>query len=133
MGTVPTIFPFDNLCSQLVSQYPFVAKTLRDIDRPREERKHCCGMTLQSEGIGYKDLDELFAKPCDLEFIMEIVSIERPEEYERETWQLSEDERRKAIQTYREQGNELYRTKKIDEAATKYETALGIIEQLLTK
>lgn len=90
-------------------------------------------MTLQSEGIGYKDLDELFAKPCDLEFIIEIISIERPEEYERETWQLSEDERRTAIQTYREQGNELYRTKKIDEAATKYETALGIVEQLLTK
>lgn len=27
-------------------------------------------MTLQNEGIGYKDLDELFAKPCDLEFII---------------------------------------------------------------
>lgn len=90
-------------------------------------------MTLQSEGIGYKDLDQLFARPCDLEFTMEVISIERPEEYERETWQMSEVERRTSIQTFREQGNELYRCKKIDEAAAKYEMALGIIEQLLTK
>lgn len=55
---------------QLVTQYPFIAKTLRDAFRPPEERKHCCGMTLQNEGIGYKDLDELFANPCDLEFII---------------------------------------------------------------
>lgn len=27
-------------------------------------------MTIQNEGIGYKDLDGLFAKPCDLEFII---------------------------------------------------------------
>lgn len=90
-------------------------------------------MTLQTEGIGYKDLDELFSKPCDLEFIMEIVSIERPEEYERETWQLNEDERRAAIQKYRDLGNEFYRNKQIAEAEAKYEAALGIVEQLLTK
>lgn len=53
---------------QLVVQYPFVAKTLRDIEKPKQDRKHCCGMTIQNEGIGYKDLDELFAHPCDLEF-----------------------------------------------------------------
>lgn len=55
---------------QLVVQYPFVSKTLRDIGKPKEERKHCCGMTIQNEGIGYKDLDELFTNPCDLEFII---------------------------------------------------------------
>lgn len=53
-----------------MAQYPFISKTLRDIDKPKEERKHCCGMTIQNEGIGYKDLDDLFAKPCDLEFIL---------------------------------------------------------------
>lgn len=31
-------------------------------------------MTIQNEGIGYKDLDELFAKPCDLEFIIGKIS-----------------------------------------------------------
>lgn len=53
-----------------MAQYPFISKTLRDIEKPKEERKHCCGMTIQNEGIGYKDLDELFTKPCDLEFII---------------------------------------------------------------
>lgn len=53
-----------------MAQYPFISKTLRDIDKPKDERKHCCGMTIQNEGIGYKDLDELFTKPCDLEFIL---------------------------------------------------------------
>lgn len=60
---------------QLVAQYPFISKTLRDVGRPSEERKHCCGMTIQNEGIGYKDLDELFAKPCDLEFIIGELSV----------------------------------------------------------
>lgn len=55
---------------QLVVQYPFIAITLRDIEKPNEERKHYCGMTIQNKGIGYKDLDELFAKPFDLEFII---------------------------------------------------------------
>lgn len=27
-------------------------------------------MTIQNEGIGYKDLDDLFSHPCDLEFII---------------------------------------------------------------
>lgn len=27
-------------------------------------------MTLQTEGIGYDDLDELISNPCDLEFVM---------------------------------------------------------------
>lgn len=59
----------------MVAQYPFIAKTLRDAGKPAEERKHCCGMTLQNEGIGYKDLDELFANPCDLEFIIGIKKV----------------------------------------------------------
>lgn len=54
----------------LVPQYPFISKTLRDARKPAGERKHCCGMTIQNEGIGYEDLNELFASPCDLEFII---------------------------------------------------------------
>lgn len=54
----------------LLPQYPFIAKTLRDARKPPEQRKHCCGMTIQNEGMGYKDLNELFNNPCDLEFTM---------------------------------------------------------------
>lgn len=36
---------------------------------PHEERKtHCCAMTLQSEGVGYEDLNVFLKNPCDLEF-----------------------------------------------------------------
>lgn len=52
-------------------QYPFVSKTIRDVTKPNMERRaHCCAMTLQNEGIGYNDLDELWKNPCDLKFIM---------------------------------------------------------------
>lgn len=118
-------------------------------------------MTLQNEGIGYKDLDELFAKPCDLEFILgkslvecnmlvacalyslltllslidstELISVELPNEYEKETWQLNDNERSNTIKECREVGNELYRNGKIEEAEEKYRAALSIIEQLLIK
>lgn len=134
-----------------------MAKTLRDIEKPKEERKHCCGMTIQNEGIGYKDLDELFARPCDLEFIIgelekfitdfkssfsnvfffnfssEIISIDLPNEYEKESWQLSEDERVVTVRKNRELGNDLYRKGQIKQAEEKYKQALGIVEQQLMK
>lgn len=115
-------------------------------------------MTIQNEGIGYKDLDELFSKPCDLEFIIgenekrftknkvfcsnfaflflyfaEIISIEQPNEYEKESWQLNDNEKSKTISEYRESGNELYRNGKIEEAEEKYRSALAIVEPLLLK
>jgi len=41
----------------LTAQYPFVAKTLRDVHKPAaEKRAHCCGATLHSEGVGYVPL-----------------------------------------------------------------------------
>lgn len=36
---------------------------------PHIERKsHCCAMTLQSEGVGYDDLNDFLKNPCDIEF-----------------------------------------------------------------
>lgn len=55
---------------QLVYSYPFVSKTLRDLGKENHTIKHSCTMTLQTEGIGYDDLDELISNPCDLEFII---------------------------------------------------------------
>lgn len=56
---------------QLVIQYPFVSKTIRDAYKPKSERRtHCCAMTLQNEGVGYDDLNELWKNPCDLQFII---------------------------------------------------------------
>lgn len=64
---------------------------------------------------------------------LEILSIDCPNEYEKESWQLSDAERTAAIQEYREAGNELYRNGKIVEAEEKYRAAVAIIEQLLLK
>ena len=57
---------------QLVHAYPVVAKSLRDIrsGKKAEERKHCCGMTLQDQGVGAADLDVLLKSPQSLEFIL---------------------------------------------------------------
>ena len=52
--------------------YPIVAKSLREIrtGKKLEDRKHCCGMTLQDQGLGYADLDEILKNPQPLEFIL---------------------------------------------------------------
>ncbi|XP_053949640.1 AH receptor-interacting protein [Anastrepha ludens] len=117
----------------LVTQYPFISKTLRDVAKNTQERRHCCGMTLQNEGIGYKDLDELLAKPSDLEFIIELFSIELPEEYEKERWQMDDEEKMNAQAILREKGNQLYKEKEYKEAEECYRKAVGMIEQLMTK
>lgn len=47
-----------------------MSKTLRELRKPQSEKRshHCCGVTLQNEGIGYEDLNELIKYPQDLEF-----------------------------------------------------------------
>ncbi|KAL3275499.1 hypothetical protein HHI36_020259 [Cryptolaemus montrouzieri] len=119
----------------LVHQYPFVAKTLRDAQRPKEERSssHCCALTLQTEGIGYEDLNQYIKHPKDLEFTMEIVKIEQPENYERETWQLSENELKGLVPKLKEQGNEQYKLKNYKDASQLYAKAIGVLEQLMVK
>lgn len=117
----------------MVAQYPFISKTLRDVGKKVEERRHCCGMTLQNEGLGYKDLDDLLSKPCDLVFIIDLFSIEMPEDYKKDTWQLSDDERLKAAILLRDEGNELYKQKEIVKAEECYRQAVGLLEQLMIK
>lgn len=53
-----------------MTAYPFVSKTLREAGKPKSEKRnhHCCGVTLQNEGVGYADLNELIKHPQDLEF-----------------------------------------------------------------
>lgn len=118
---------------QLCAQYPFISKTLRDIGKKHDERRHCCGMTLQNEGMGYEDLDDLLQKPVDLEFTIELISIELPEEYEKERWQMSDDEKMLATHTLRERGNRLYNAQNYAEAEICYRDAVGMVEQLMLK
>lgn len=90
-------------------------------------------MTLQNEGMGYKDLDKLFSNPCDLEFIIELLEVELPEQYEKDSWQLTDDEKTVAIETLRERGNQYYKMKNYQKAEESYRSALGMLEQLMLK
>ncbi|XP_046390378.1 AH receptor-interacting protein [Ischnura elegans] len=118
----------------LVASYPFVSKTLREAHLPKEaKRHHCCGVSLQNEGIGYQDLNELIKVPKDLEFTIEILKVESPEEYQKESWQMDEDEKVQRVSKLRTEGNDLYNAKKYDEAVEKYSEALGMLEQLMLK
>lgn len=92
-----------------------------------------CGMTLQNEGIGYKDLDDLMNNPCDLEFVIELLSVEMPDDYEKDRWQMSDDEKHKALKELKERGNLCYQNKEYKAAEKNYVEALGIVEQLMLK
>ncbi|GJQ87541.1 hypothetical protein Trydic_g4815 [Trypoxylus dichotomus] len=118
----------------LVLQYPFISKTLRDVDLPPERRKtHFCSMNIQAEGVGYDDLNQLIKYPQNLEFIIELIHIDQPEHYEKEIWQMDEDERLKLVPQLKERGNEEYKKKNYGIAADIYAQAIGILEQFMLK
>ncbi|KAJ3664391.1 hypothetical protein Zmor_008566 [Zophobas morio] len=118
----------------LVLQYPFVSKTLRDVHVPRSERRsHCCAMTVQTEGVGYNDLNDLLKNPQDLEFTIELIKVEHPEDYEKDAWQMNEGEKLDLVPQLKEMGNKEYKEKNYQIAADQYAKAIGIIEQLMIK
>lgn len=121
---------------QLVA-FPAVNKKLRDymLDRTADSAnppKHTCAfMSLQAQGgLGYPDLDDLLAKPRMLEFIFDLHSVVLPHEGPKESWIMTPEEKVEAIPRLRQAGNELYAQGQWFEAATKYEEALNLIEQL---
>ncbi|KAJ9599099.1 hypothetical protein L9F63_010436, partial [Diploptera punctata] len=117
----------------LASGYPFISKTLREAgSKPQsEQRHHCCGVTLQNEGIGYDDLNQLIKEPSDLEFIIELLKVESPEEYQKESWQMNEEEKLKAVPELHAEGNTLFKNKDYKAASEKYGQAIGLLEQLM--
>ncbi|CAH0751598.1 unnamed protein product [Diatraea saccharalis] len=118
---------------ELVFSYPFVSKTLRELGKDVKTIKHSCTMTLQTEGIGYTDLDDLIRNPCDLEFIIELLKVERADEYEKEFWQLNVKERVNLVPVLKEKGNKLFRENKFAEAEEAYSQAIAICEQLMNR
>lgn len=90
-------------------------------------------MTIQNEGIGYKDLDELFNNPTDLQFIIELLSVESSDDYEKDSWQLDDDEKVTTIEKLKGRGNEFFKLKNMPEAEKSYGQALGMVEQLMLK
>ena len=97
---------------------------------------YVCGMmAMQMDGgiMGYDDLNELMKEPKELEFIIELISVELPDEYAKESWQMDVNEKLDSVTVLKNEGNQLYVKKHLKEAAEKYAEALGRLEQLILR
>jgi len=118
--------------------YPLVAKTLRDTYGPKKpghkhnhSSGHVCGMAMAAGGLGYDDLNQLMKGPQDLEFIIELLSVE--DNYEKESWQMDADEKLDSVPDLKTQGNKLFQAENFSLAGAKYKDALGRLEQLMLR
>lgn len=66
-------------------------------------------------------------------FCLELLKIEEPGTFEKETWLLDENEKRNTIPRLKEAGNIFYNKGMYKEAEEKYMVALGLLEQIMTK
>lgn len=142
-----------SVIKELTYDYPMVSKQLREYyesnkskccdkehghqheDKAKQQavRQHCCGFNLLEQGLGHADLDVLLKEPKPLDFILELVRVDQPGEYKKDSWALSDDEKTVLIPKLKEEGNLLYKNKNYSEAIKKYEEALGYVEQFMLK
>jgi len=126
--------------------YPIAAKQLREYydsiaakdcghkhEKVNQQRHHCCGFNIMENGVGHADLDALIKQPKDLDFIFELVAVEKPGEYEKQSWELSAEEKAALVPKLKEDGNALVKQKMYKEALEKYEEALRYLEQFMLK
>uniref|UniRef100_A0A8C9DN42 Aryl-hydrocarbon-interacting protein-like 1 n=1 Tax=Prolemur simus TaxID=1328070 RepID=A0A8C9DN42_PROSS len=66
------------------------------------------------------------------EFWCDII-VEAPSEYQRETWNLSNDEKMKAVPVLHGEGNRLFKLGRYEEASSKYQEAIVCLRNLQTK
>ncbi|KAI4880243.1 hypothetical protein NFI96_034035, partial [Prochilodus magdalenae] len=118
--------------------YPIVAKSLRRIAEgkdPVDWHIHTCGMAnmFAYHTLGYEDLDELQKEPQPLIFVLELLKVHQPSEYDRESWAMSDEERLKAVPVLHGQGNKLYKLGRIEEAMNKYKEAIICVKNVQSK
>lgn len=81
-------------------------------------------------GTGHNDLDQLYKERRPLAFQLELVRVDQPGEYKKDSWAMSMEEKEAAISRLREEGNILYRAGEHTEACDKYFEALSYLEEL---
>ncbi|KAK3531680.1 hypothetical protein QTP70_025912 [Hemibagrus guttatus] len=118
--------------------YPMVAKSLRRIavgKDPVDWHIHTCGMAnmFAFHTLGYDDLDELQKEPQPLIFVLELLKVQQPSEYHRESWAMNDEERLKAVPVLHGQGNKLYKQGRFEEATNKYKEAILCIKNIQSK
>ena len=126
-----------SVTKDILFDYPVAAKQLREFyesithkcghkhTNEQKHRKHTCGHNMMEHGVGYADLDALIKNPKNLDFIFELIRVEQPGEYLKESWALTDNERLEIIPKLKEDGNLLVQKKMYKEAADKYKEALG--------
>ncbi|CAF1302357.1 unnamed protein product [Adineta ricciae] len=127
----------------LVSVYPAVAKQIRDYyrtqmpehkhDDDHHEHHHCCGFMALEQGLGHEDLDKIMRQPQSLDFTFELIKVLRPGEFEKDTYLLNDEEKKRQIPELKLAGNDLYNAGQFAEAASKYGQALQFFEDLMLK
>ncbi|XP_057207905.1 aryl-hydrocarbon-interacting protein-like 1 [Triplophysa rosa] len=118
--------------------YPIVAKSLRRIadgKDPVDWHIHTCGMAnmFAYHSLGYEDLDELQKEPQPLYLVMELLKVQQPSEYDRESWALNDEERLKAVPVLHGQGNKLFKQGRFEDATMKYKEAIVCIKNVQSK
>ncbi|XP_077336586.1 aryl-hydrocarbon-interacting protein-like 1 isoform X1 [Lithobates pipiens] len=118
--------------------YPIVAKSLRRIAEgkdPTDWHIHTCGLAnmFAYHTLGYDDLDELQKEPQPLIFVIELLKVESPSMYKRETWALSNDEKLKAVPVLHGEGNRLFKLGRYEDATNKYREAVICLKNIQTK
>ena len=112
-----------------------MSKALRELalkkagkEIPRSQG-HSCGFGAM-HGTGHADLDKLYQDRRPLAFQLELLRVDQPGEYKKESWAMSVEEKDEAITRLREEGNALYRAGSHGEACDRYFEALGYLEEL---
>uniref|UniRef100_A0A8D2BT99 Aryl hydrocarbon receptor interacting protein like 1 n=1 Tax=Sus scrofa TaxID=9823 RepID=A0A8D2BT99_PIG len=118
--------------------YPMLSRSLRQVAEgkdPTEWHVHTCGLAnmFAYHTLGYEDLDELQKEPQPLIFVIELLQVEAPSQYQRETWNLSNDEKMQAVPILHGEGNRLFKLGRYEEASTKYQEAIVCLRNLQTK
>ncbi|KAM4047186.1 aryl-hydrocarbon-interacting protein-like 1 isoform 4-T6 [Anomaloglossus baeobatrachus] len=118
--------------------YPLVSKSLRRIAEgkdPTDWHIHTCGLAnmFAYHTLGYEDLDELQKEPQPLIFVLELLKVESPSMYKRETWALNNDEKLKIVPVLHGEGNRLFKLGRFEDATNKYREALICLKNLQTK
>eukprot|EP00079_Xenopus_tropicalis_P027119 XP_012821332.1 PREDICTED: AH receptor-interacting protein isoform X1 [Xenopus tropicalis] len=121
-----------------VLEYPQVSRSLRRIAEgqdPREGQRHCCGgiAQLHDHSLGYPDLDELQKNPQLLIFIITLLQVQEPGSYRQDAWAMTDQEKMEAVPVLHQEGNQLYKQGKTNDAAAKYYEAIACLKSLQMK
>ncbi|XP_041109907.1 uncharacterized protein LOC121317876 [Polyodon spathula] len=118
--------------------YPMVSSGIRKVAigiDPLEGQKHMCGMgnMFDYHSMGYEDLDELMKEPQALIFIMELVQVDDPFSYKRDSWAMSKDEKLKVVPILHGEGNSLVKQGCYRAASERYQEAVICLRNVQAK